>query len=148
MDSQIFDTPKSTHTRRSQSSCLSAGNCPAVQWLSILLLIAAVILFPERPAWGDSHHAKAKGQLERDLYHGIEASAILQDATIDPGCALYRGSEEAAAVAEKSTKNDRIMLFSRSRNAGGPAYGAVTGEFLESINPIALTVSYAGDDMP
>lgn len=52
MNSQIFQPAHDLKIKQGQTLCLSPNRSMALQWLSIIVFIAAVILFPERPAWG------------------------------------------------------------------------------------------------
>lgn len=53
MNSQIFNTHQNLNSNLKHNGCSTVGSSPAVQWLSAFLFIMAVILFPERPAWGN-----------------------------------------------------------------------------------------------
>jgi disulfide bond formation protein DsbB len=52
MNSQIFPNNTNTNSDQARSYILPLWYSTAGQWLSIIMLIAIVILFPERPAWG------------------------------------------------------------------------------------------------
>lgn len=53
MNSQIFQTDRYAQSPPANTRHRTIGMSPAFQWLSAIFLIAAVVLFPERPAWGN-----------------------------------------------------------------------------------------------
>ena len=53
MNSQIFETNRHSKSNNGKLTGLAVGTVISFHWLSALLLFAVVILFPERPAWGD-----------------------------------------------------------------------------------------------
>lgn len=54
MTSQIFQTNENTKSSQVQTFCLNLWHSNTMQWFWFILLIAAVIFFPERTAWADS----------------------------------------------------------------------------------------------
>jgi hypothetical protein len=52
MNSQIFPSRSNTSSNQARSYVLPFWYSLAGQWLVMVLLVATVILFPERPAWG------------------------------------------------------------------------------------------------
>ena len=53
MNSHIFETNRRLKSNNGKSTGLAMGTVISFHWLSAILLFAVVILFPERPAWGD-----------------------------------------------------------------------------------------------
>lgn len=71
MNSQLFPTTPNPGSCQTRSCHLPLWYSTAVQWLIIFMLIATVILFPERPAWGG------------DIDHNFETPSIYA-LTMDP----------------------------------------------------------------
>jgi hypothetical protein len=79
MNSQIFNTQQNSNSNLKQTVRLTVGSSMAVQWLSAFLLIVAVILFPERPAWGGDMDLHVSSGSLRGYAHQAALEDVLQD---------------------------------------------------------------------
>ncbi len=52
MNSQIFDSYRQPTSCKVNSTCFTSSSYFSYHWLCALVLMAVVILYPERPAWG------------------------------------------------------------------------------------------------
>ncbi len=79
MNSQIFPNNAAIKANHSQSIGIMNWHSPAVHWISIIILIAIVILFPERPAWGNDVEIKSAGKTEVrfDIQHTIPTECAI-----------------------------------------------------------------------
>jgi hypothetical protein len=53
MNCQTFETSRQTAPTQEKTVGLAVGTTFFYHWLSLIVLMAIVILYPERPAWGD-----------------------------------------------------------------------------------------------
>ena len=89
MNSQIFPSNPMIKLGRTQQIDLRPRHSTAVQWLSALLLIAAVILFPERPAWGGDVEIEAGPAGIRGTAHHARLGEVLEVLAFETGYAVY-----------------------------------------------------------
>lgn len=72
MNSQIFLNTRCKTSSNAGTADATLGASPAIQWLSAALLIMAVILFPERPAWGNDFDINFSFNDIKGYAHGVE----------------------------------------------------------------------------
>jgi len=156
MNSQIFYTPKNPAAHQAR---LALKTSPALQWLSAIVLVAAVILFPERPAWGqelDTFIAPS-GQttvqhiaLVQLIYGPAGERATALDANVKAPPATGQNSLIAKTIGVRTLRLDQIKLSYADLNSHDIA-GAVrpcmhdsAGRFesQKEIQLSALMVSY------
>jgi len=68
---------------------------PAVQWISIIMLIAMVILFPERPAWGSDISIEADSAGIKGAAYGARLGEVLEVLADETGTTIYMDQEVA-----------------------------------------------------
>ena len=112
MNSQIFPDNTMIQSNQTESAGLLHWRSPAVQWISIIILIAFVILFPERPAWGDDvlievDAATAKGVACEAKLGEAPAERAIQIILLPLGHALvHPGTSEALKI-----RIDQIQVY-------------------------------------
>lgn len=89
MNSQIFDTRQSSDANLRHNARLSVGSSAAVQWLSAILFIVAVILFPERPAWGDDLNLHVSSNGIKGYAHQVALEDVLEVPADEGGYTFY-----------------------------------------------------------
>jgi hypothetical protein len=68
MNSQTFETYRRSKLYSGKSTGSTMATIIPFHWIAAIILIAIVILFPERPAWGDYFEGRIN-------YCGIQANA-------------------------------------------------------------------------
>lgn len=89
MNSQIFNTHQNANADMKHNVCLAVGSSPAVQWLSAFLFILAVILFPERPAWGDDLKLCVNASGIKGYAHQAALADVLEVLADEGGYTFY-----------------------------------------------------------
>ncbi|MGD9366983.1 MAG: hypothetical protein PVH87_14895 [Desulfobacteraceae bacterium] len=89
MNSHIFDTHQSSNSNLKHNACLTVGSSPAVQWLTAFLFIVAVILFPERPAWGDDLNLHVGSNGIKGYAHQVALEDVLEVLADKGGYTFY-----------------------------------------------------------
>lgn len=89
MNSQIFDTHQNSNPNLKHNACLTVGSYSAVQWLSAVLFIVAVILFPERPAWGDDLNLHVSSSGIKGYAHQVALEDVLEVLADEGGYTFY-----------------------------------------------------------
>lgn len=89
MNSQIFETAKNLKIEQAHTFCLSPHKSTAVFWLSIMIFSAAVILFPERPAWGSDADIQVGPDGIKGYAHEMVLEDVLEILADEAGVAIY-----------------------------------------------------------
>ena len=104
MNSQIFPNNVNLKSIPSRSFSLVPWQSSAVLWLSIIMLIAVVILFPERPAWGGDRMIEADPAGINGAAHGAKLADVVKvmadEIRIDQIRICYRHPKGSAAVPQ------------------------------------------------
>ena len=98
MNSQIFQNTRCKKSSNANTFCASVGLSPAIQWLSAALLIMAVILFPERPAWGNDFDIHIGPDGIKGFAQRVELIDVLEVLADEGGCTFYNDEEMARIV--------------------------------------------------
>lgn len=93
MNSQIFQNTQCKKTNSARTSFATLGASPAIQWFSAALLIMAVILFPERPAWGNDFDINIGPNGIKGYAHGVELIDVLEVLADEGGYTFYIDEE-------------------------------------------------------
>lgn len=105
MNSHIFPNNANLNTSQPQSVSLPAWHSPAVQWVSMILLIAIVILFPERPAWGNDLVIEADSAGIRGVANGAKLGDVLELLADETGFTIYMDQEVADTAVSFNIPN-------------------------------------------
>lgn len=89
MNSQIFPSNEAIQSSKVQQFGLHGCHSNAIQWLSAILLIAAVVLFPERPAWGGGVEIESGPAGIKGVAHQAKLSEVLEILAYETGYAVY-----------------------------------------------------------
>lgn len=89
MNSQIFQTNKNMNDRPIMTLCLTPWQNTMFQWLSVLIFAVAVILFPERPAWGADADIHVGPEGIRGFAHQAELGEVMELLADEGGFAIY-----------------------------------------------------------
>ncbi len=93
MNSQIFPNNEMMKSSQSEAAGLLQWQTHAVQWISISLLIAIVILFPERPAWGSDVRIEADSAGIMGVANGAGLGDVLEVLADKTGYTIYMDIE-------------------------------------------------------
>lgn len=98
MNSQIFQNTRCKKSINAGTSNAILGASPAIQWLSAALLIMAVILYPERPAWGYDFEINIGPNGIQGHAHGVELIDVLEVLADEGGYTFYIDDEMAETL--------------------------------------------------
>ena len=147
MNSQIFPDNTLIQSGQTETAGLLHWRSPAVQWFSIIMLIAIVILFPERPAWGDDvlNIEAAETKVSFNIPNHIQPEMANQIILHPLGHELvHAGSSELLKI-----RIDQIQVYyahpakSTSEPTTTPATDRVLEKFpAEETKMLALAIAY------
>ena len=89
MTSQIFQIKPN----QKSISAVGVDQFTVLQWLSVILLVAAVVLFPEKPAWGSEMDIEVRPNGIQGHAHQIELSEVLEVLADEGGYIIYLDEE-------------------------------------------------------
>ncbi len=152
MNSQIFPNNAAIKANHSQSIGIMNWHSPAVHWISIIILIAIVILFPERPAWGNDVVITSAGETEVrfEIQHTIPAERAIHiirhpfDHTV-----VYDGISDPLKI-----RIDQIQVY--YENPAAPAFQPAIAQAIATVvddaafdwaNLLTLPIAY-GTEQP
>ncbi len=95
MNSQIFPNNEMMKSSQSETAEMLQRPSHAVQWISIIMLIAIVILFPERPAWGNDVSIEADSAGIRGVANEAKLGDVLEVLADETGYTIYIDNEAA-----------------------------------------------------
>ena len=98
MNSQIFQNTRCKKSSIAKASHATSGASPAIMLLSAALLMTAVILFPERPAWGNDFDISIGPNGIQGYAHGVELIDILEVLADEGGYTFYIDKEMAQTL--------------------------------------------------
>jgi hypothetical protein len=78
MNSQLFQNSRCKTSSNAGALHTTLAVSPAIVWLSFVLLMMAIILFPERPAWGSDFDINIVQKASRDMLIGLKSSTDLK----------------------------------------------------------------------
>ncbi len=89
MNSQIFPSNPTIGSGQIERIAWHSKHSAAVQWMSAILLIASIILFPERPAWGGDVEIAASPAGIRAVAHQAKLGEVLEVLADETGYTVY-----------------------------------------------------------
>lgn len=89
MNSQIFETNRHSKSNNGKSTGLAVGTVISFHWLSAILLFAVMILFPERPAWGDDFELRISTGGVQECASQVESGEIPKVLADEGGYIFY-----------------------------------------------------------
>lgn len=98
MNSQLFQNTRCKKSSNAGTFHVTLGASPAIVWLSAALLIMAVILFPERPAWGSDFDIDIGPNGIKGYAHEVELIDVLEVLADEGGYTFYIDDEMARIV--------------------------------------------------
>lgn len=89
MNSQIFPSNQVITSGQIQQMETPLRPSTTAQWLSAIMLIAVVILFPERPAWGEELDIQAGPAIFTGVAHHDRLGDVLEVPADETGHTVY-----------------------------------------------------------